>query len=119
MADPATGTDPQAVFTYIGYAVGAIIAAVVARLGWNSGKKTVEKPEELVEIRSAIVDTKAIDRLTASVEALGMSMIAGKIEAKKVEDIADRAVKAIEALADEVRNLSRETRELAREITNK
>lgn len=116
MADPAAaGTD---VFTYIGYAVGAIIAAVVARLGWNSGKKAIDKPEELVEIRSAIVDTKAMDRLTASVEGLGVTMISGKVEAKKIEDLAERAVRAVEGLTEEVRNLSRETRELARDISN-
>lgn len=113
--DPGTGTD---IFTYIGYAIGAIIAAVIARMGWNSGKKAIDKPEELVEIRSAIVDTKAMDRLTASVEALGMNIIEGRVEAKKVEDIADRAVRAVEGLSDEVRNLSRETRELARDIAS-
>ena len=79
MADPSAGTD---IFTYVGYAIGAVIAAVVARLGWNSGKKNLEKPEEMVEIRSAIIDTKSMDRLTAAVEALGMNMIESKVEAK-------------------------------------
>ena len=116
MADPATGTD---IFTYIGYAIGAIIAATVARLGWNSGKKSLDKPEEMVEIRSAIIDTKAMDRLTAAVEALGMNIIEGKLETKKTEELAERAVRSIEALSEEVRELSRETRGLAREITNK
>lgn len=121
MADPSIGTETAndfvTIVTTVGMGVGAGIAAIVARLGWKSGDKSITKPEELVEIRSAIVDSSAIDRLTASIEAHSMNLIAAKVAAAEITKDFDRVLTAFENMATELRELGREIREAAREAS--
>lgn len=115
MADP-TGGSPGDLFTYIGMGIGGIIAVVVARLGWNSGGKAIKAPEDVVEVRNAIVDSKSIQVLSASIEGHAMT---GRELAKRAEENASLLAEKLHDHNEELRNLAREIRELAREIAKR
>lgn len=119
MADPIGGTGLSIgdILSYGGMAVGAAIAAIAVRLGWNSGGKPIVRGDEgIVEVKNAIVDSKSIILLTASIEAHAFT---ARELAKRGDDNLDRLYKVVEVMTDEIRNLSREVRELAREVANR
>lgn len=114
MADPTS--NPGDIFTYLGMGIGGVIAVVVARLGWNSGGKVLQNPGDVVEVKSALVDSSSVVALAGSIE--GHAMTSREL-AKRSEEHLDRLITAMEAHTDELRQLSREVRELAREAGKK
>lgn len=116
MADPSMVPPPAGIgewFTYIGMGIGGIVAVLVARLGWKSGGQAVKSPEGIVEVQSAIVDSKSIHLLAAAIEAYAFQQ---REAVKHTSDVFETMIDALEAQTEEIRQLSREIREHAREI---
>ena len=116
MADPTGGANPGDIFTYIGMGIGGIVAVVVAHLGWNSGGRATQNPDQMVEVKNAIIDSSSINRLTAAIEAYSMTAMT---LSKRGIETDERLSESMNQITEELRNLSREVREMAREISTR
>lgn len=120
MADPTGGIDWNTIGIFSGGFIGTAIGALALRMGWKSGSKEAVSPTDAVELKSAIVDSSSVKVLSASIEGLGFTLLelkkfstdTNEKNAKLVENL----IETIEAHTEEIRHLSREIRDHAREV---
>lgn len=121
MADPSVGIDWNTVGIVAGGFVGTAISALALRMGWKSGDKEVSHPTDTVEIKSAIIDSSSIKLLAAAIEGLSFTLL----EIKKLTsdntaetgELMNKLIDSIDNQTQEIRELSREVREHARELS--
>lgn len=122
MADPTNvaGLDLNTLWTLIGGTIGTAVAAFGIRMGWKSGSKETSSPSDSVEIKSAIVDSSSVKVLAGSIEGLGFNLLELKKVAFDTEDrntkLVEKLIESIDAQTNELRELGRELRDLAREV---
>ncbi len=123
MADPVSvgGIDWNQVITVTGGILGTALGALAIRMGWKRGGSEISSPSETVELKSAIVDSSSVKILAASIEGLSFTLLELK---KFTTDTNEESFKLTEKLIDsldthtqEIRELSREIREHARELS--
>lgn len=120
MTDPnSVGITPET-WTLIFGGVGTAIAAFAVRMGWKGGGREIENPSDVMELKSAIVDSSSVKLLAASIEGMGFNILEvkrlmGEHEERNAK-LAERLIDAIEDHTNEMRQLNREIRDHAREI---
>lgn len=96
-------------------AVGSMVGAFVIRMGWKSGggEKTSEKQ---FTIDAALVDSKAVERHTAAIEAQTLEMVRAHQDADKMRAVGHRVADAMEDAVAEMREVRNEVRKLGENL---
>lgn len=102
---------------WISAAVGTGIGAIIVRLGWRSTTQSIApaplKPEgtAFIDRVGVLVDNQTIAMLSGSIEGLGVELVAVR---KEYADRQDDQNRIAERLVDEMNELRKDLRDLAR-----
>ncbi len=104
---------------WVGTALGTTIGAMVLRLGLKSTVGDPPKKHDsshYIDKVGVLVDSKAIELLSGSIEGHSMEMIAGR---KAGVEQSEALVKSLTKLIDELSELREEVRQLGRTMREK
>lgn len=87
-------------------------------LGTRRGAKRADAGETY-EVAGALVDSRAVDRLTAAIEAHTMALTSAHLDHEKARQLGHKLVDEIGALAGEVEELRRAAHDIATQIARK
>ncbi len=104
--------------TYAGVGIGAIIATVIARLGFTTNRKPdpVSETSKTLDV-PVLMDTGALVRHTAAIEGLNVTAAEANMIYRKLVEILDKQVAVINDNNEELARVREELR-VAREIAN-
>lgn len=90
------------------FAISLAVLFFTQRMGfWQGVKAPPDKSEAAAPVAAVIVDSSSLDRATASIEALNMTLIEQNMVSKKFIDIERELKEEIDKLREEIR-VSRE-----------
>lgn len=82
--------------SYVGGAIGIIIASVIVRLGWMKGGQDINGKPETARVMGALVDSKAVYALQEALED----------HTHVLGDLGEKLTREMRVLSDEVRHLA-------------
>lgn len=105
--------------TWIGTGIGAMIAAVVVRLGWKAGGGQKLSEGKPFVMDAALIDNAAAHKLAASIEGLTFQLQHLMHDAEKDRKIRYELKEQAEQIGREFSDLRRAVSDLANQIARK
>ena len=99
--------------------IGIAFLGIAAAIGHRWGKSRQTPAEQTVEVAGALVDNRAVDRLTAALEAHTMALAAAHADHEKARQLGYKLAEALGKVADEVEELRRAAQDVATQIARK
>lgn len=97
---------------WLGAGIGAMLSALVMRLGWKSAGGEKMSPSKSFTLDAALVDSSSIIKLASAIEGQTMERIAARQEAEKARKIAYDGLEVMRDIEKELQELRNEIRRL-------
>ena len=106
-------------FVPIAQFLGAALVGLLAAVGLRYGQKTPTPAEKTLEVAGALVDSQAVDRLTAAMLAHTAELAASRKDGERNRDLGHRLCDALNTMSGETEELRRAIAEVTREFVRK